>query len=410
MTSRTIAGQPYRDAPLRILLCHNRYRNATGEDIAFDLACGLLRGAGHEIVLHLRDNRDTAKLRLSEKLLFPARTIYSRATEREIVEVVRRERPNIAVVQNVFPLLSPSVYRGLRGAGIPVVQLVFNYRLLCANAQLFTKGSICERCVHGNFLHAVAHRCYRNSYTLSATYGAALQLHRWAGTWTRCIDRFVVPDQFLGDKLAEAGFDRSAMSVVPNPLDLQRYRQTKGGDYFVFIGRLVRQKGVMTLLHAALQCDVPVVVAGAGEHEQQVKEHESVRSGRVRFVGPAYGDDFNRLIEGSAAVVVPSEWYDNLPMIVCQAFASGKPVIASRINGIPEYVHHGFNGALFEPGNVAELALCMQRMWEDRAGCERLGHQARRYAEEHLSTSSWLHAMESVFREVRDSAVTGAGA
>ena len=190
-------------AKFNIAYCHNQYQQRSGEDIAFDFAVRLLREAGHQVSIHSRSSREIEEFSLADKLLFPLHTLYSRVERAKVREFVSQEHSSVALVQNVFPLLSPSLYYGLGDAGVPIVQLVFNYRLLCANGLLFTGGQICERCVGGNHLHGILHRCCRDSYAVSAMYAASIGFHRWMGTWTRFVTLFVTPDVFLKEKLVQ---------------------------------------------------------------------------------------------------------------------------------------------------------------------------------------------------------------
>ncbi len=142
-----------------------------------------------------------------------------------------------------------------------------------------------------------------------------------------------------------------------------------------------------------------MVIVGDGEEINSVRSHPAVSAGQAKFVGPVYGESLRELLLGSAFVVVPSEWYDNLPMIVCQAFAAGKPVIASRINGIPEFVKHEENGLLFSPGNAAELLLSMRRLFADLELHQKLARGARKTVETVLSPRCWQDKMTSVLQE-----------
>ena len=386
---------------MRILLVHNRYRMRTGEDIAFDFTKTLLERDGHELILYTEDNRSIEEFGFTDKLLLPARSIYSTKSKKSICDFVEREKPDVAIVQNVFPLLSPSIYYGLAERNIPIVQIVFNYRLLCANGQFFTQGKICERCLGGSYVHGLVHRCYRDSFFLSAINSAGLAVHRMAETWSKCIGTFVVPDEFLGRKLVQGNLPESRMRTIPNPFDIDSCSPSKQpGEYALFIGLLSRQKGVLTLLDAAARCSgAKVVIVGDGPEKEVVLGHPAVLSGRASFLGPVYGRQMIDLLANCAFVVVPSEWYDNLPMIVCQAFASARPVIASRINGIPEYVKHEENGLLFSPSNAEELASAMERLWADPALRARLSCRARRTAEEVFHPDRWIGRMNAVLGE-----------
>lgn len=388
---------------MKILLCHNRYQMRTGEDVAFDFTKVLLGREGHELLDYTRDNGEINEYGLGDKLLFPVRSIYSPRSKKDISTFVRREKPAVALVQNVFPLLSPSIYYGLADSGIPVVQAVFNYRLLCANGELYTRGRICERCLRGNYLHAVVNCCYRDSYVLSAINAAGLTVHNIMDTWRKCVQFFVVPDNFLGNKLVERNFLADRIRTIPNPFDFEIdscQQAPQRGEYALFVGRLIRPKGIFTLLEATMHCPkLRLVIAGDGSEREAVARHPAVVSGRAELVGPVYGKQLDELLAGCAFVVVPSEWYDNLPMVVCQAFAASKPVVASRINGIPEYVKHEDNGLLFSPGESEELADTMERLFSDPLLQSELSRRARQTAEELFHPRKWLQRMQAVLEE-----------
>ena len=352
---------------MKILFCHNHYRQRSGEDIAFDLARDLLIEGGHEVVAFTRHCNTIQGHSSLGMLSLAAQTPYSPRTRREVYNVARRERPDVALVQNVFPLLSPSIFYGLAEAGVPAIQMVFNYRMVCANGQLYANGRICERCLSGISFHGVLQRCYRQSYTFSALYSFSLAMHKLLHTWHKHVRFFVVPDTFLGNKLIEAGFPADRMRKVTNPFRVDDYAVNyRKGDYALFVGRLIRPKGVQTLLDACLQLHAcRVVIVGAGVEWESMRQHPAVLQGKAELLGEVYGEELKKLIAHSSFVIVPSEWYDNLPMIVCQAFASGKPVIASRINGIPEFVKHEQNGLTFPPGDAAALATEINRLWND---------------------------------------------
>lgn len=383
---------------MKILLCHNFYRQRSGEDIAFEYMQELLREAGHEVRVFSRDNREISGL---NQLTAAAQVAHSPRMHREVRRLARREQPDVAIVQNVFPLLSPAIYGGLADAGVPVVQMVFNYRLLCANGQLFHKGGICERCLKGNHLHGALRRCYRQSYAASALYSFSLSLHRLLGTWLRHVRLFVVPDEFLGKKLAQGNFPAQRIRIVVNPFRVDDYQANYvRGDYALYVGRVIRPKGIYTLLDACLGLGASrVVIVGAGQDLAAAKQHPAVGQGKAQLLGEVYGDRMRALLAHCSFVVVPSEWYDNLPVIVCQAFASGKPVIASRINGLPEFVKHEQNGLMFPPGDAPALAEQMMRLSNERALYDSLSRGARQTAESLLAPRIWQVKMSAVLRQ-----------
>ena len=367
----------------KLLLVHNYYQEPGGESSVFDSQVRGLREHGHEVVLHTRTNEDIPGLTTLGKVSAFAASYFSRGTRDELVRLIDRERPAAAIVQNVFPLISPSAYSALRSRGVPVIQAVYNYRMICPAGELYSLGEICERCVGGNHASAIVRRCYRGSRAASAWYASLIGLHRALGTFTSEIDAFMVPDDFMARKLVEGGFPADKMWRNANPFLVRDHAPTgRHGGYVLYVGRLVRPKGVLTAIEAMGLVTGPtrLVIVGRGELEAEVRARVTAR---VSFVGPRWGAELDALMDGAIAIVIPSEWYDNLPQILCQANAMGKPVIASRINGIPEYVAEGTSGTLVEPGDRADLARAIDRLAalsEDQYA--NLARTSRRHAEQ----------------------------
>jgi len=390
----------------KFLFCHNYYIHPGGESLVFENEHKGLEAHGHAVALYTRSNLETENLSALKRLGVLAAGYYSPRTRREITELVRREQPDVAIVQNVFPLISPSVYTTLAALKVPIIQAVYNYRFICPEGELYTQGKICERCVGGNYLNAVRYRCYRDSAAASAWYASIIGLHRTLRTFRNCIDAFMVPDHFLGKKLAQGGIPAEKIWRNPNPFyasDFSPCDETDG--YFLYVGRLVRQKGILTLLEAVCKAGpgVRLVVVGRGEAQADVEQFIAAHhlEERVSLLGPKWGKEVEELIRRSKAVMIPSEWYDNLPLIFCQANACGKPVIASRINGIPEYITEGENGFSFEPGDADELARVVLKVaalsGEDYAA---LSRSSRKAAEEVFDYSNHYQTLNKIVQSV----------
>jgi len=353
----------------KILMVHNFYQQAGGESNVFETELQGLRSYGHSVIIYDRQNLDMNNFTNSMKLKGFASAYFSRQTEKDITRLVEKEAPDVAIVQNVFPLISPSAYITLWRLGIPVIQAVYNYRLICPAAELYTHDSICERCVHGNFLHCAIHRCYRDGFAPSAWYASILGLHRGLRTFTDKIDRLMVPDNFLGQKLVEGGFSAAKIRKNVNPYRINpRNPAHERSDYVLYVGRFSRAKGVLTLLKAmtSVKSAARLVLVGRGEVEGEMRatiEKYGLQE-RVSLLGPQWGEQMEQTLAQASALVIPSEWYDNLPQILCQANGMGRPVLASRIDGIPEYIREGINGFLFSPGDPEQLAGWIDRVME----------------------------------------------
>jgi glycosyltransferase involved in cell wall biosynthesis len=371
---------------MKILMCHNYYRENGGENLIFDQQRQILEEHGHQVMLYTRDSAEVADYNWRRKAAFFPNTVFSRQTYTDIRRLIQQIRPDVAIVQNVFPLISPSIYHALAAESVPTVQLVFNYRLICPDAHLYTHGQICERCVAGDYIHAVRWKCFRQSYLLSALYAVTLAWHHRTGTFQRLIDAFVVPDRTLKAKLVQAKFDPAKIFINPNAFDLSAVEPSWAAEsYLLYVGRFVAQKGVLTLLRAMCEVRSPIGLwlVGRGPLQMEIARFiEQNRLERVRLFSDVWGSELQDLISKAYALVVPSEWYDNSPRIVSESFAAGKPVIGSRIGGIQDCVMDESTGLLFEPGNATDLAAKIDRLAGNPSLQQRLGQQARQFMEE----------------------------
>src|SRR5437868_2036962 len=185
---------------MKILFIHNFYQQFGGEDSAAIAEQKLLEQNGHELLCYTRHNDEIAQYSFGEKAQFLYRTLYSRRTQQEIRAAVARFRPEVAFVHNVYPLISPALYHTLHSLRVPIVQVVHDFRPYCANGWYYVQGKICERCKFGNYLHAISHRCYKDSYLLSALYSGTLFMNRLAGM-TDKIDAFICLTGFYKQKM-----------------------------------------------------------------------------------------------------------------------------------------------------------------------------------------------------------------
>lgn len=381
---------------MKLLLVHNFYREDGGESSVFRLLAAILRAHGDTVVEYTRHNRELDAGGAPARARTLVAGFHSPRTAREVTALVREAKPDVAFVQNVFPLISPSVYTALRRAGAPIVQLVYNYRFICPNAHLYTHGAICERCVRGSTLNAIRQRCYQGSHLSSSWYAGILGWHRARGTFA-AIDHFLVPDHFMREKLAAGGLPVDRMTVVGNPFEVHGYAPGgEEGDYILFVGRLIPQKGIMTLVRAfaRAQTGSRLVVVGDGPMRGAADElARETAPGKVVFRGTVWGPELRELLARCRFLCVPSEWYDNAPLVLYQAFALGKPAIVSDINGLPEVVEHGQQGLLAAPGDVQAWCEQIARLDGDASLRRRLGRNARRKAESEFTAAAYYRRL-----------------
>jgi len=359
---------------MNVLFLNNFYYLRGGSEKVLFEEMRLLSEAGHRVAVYARGHEknepaefaeffppplDTENLRPSIKTVRTVKElIYSRAARRGLREVLERFRPDIAHAHNIYGRLSLSVLDELRAAGVPVVMTLHDLKLICPSYLMLNRGAVCERCKGGKFRHAVLTKCHKGSYPASLVYALESWINYRFGKYDS-VHRFITPSRFLRNKCMEFGWDIRKFEYIPNFIDLSQipaYRA--GGEYFLYIGRLSREKGVHTLLRAyqSLKVPIPLKIVGDGP-EREALEREAWTAGlQVQFTGYLSGLQLTEALVGARGVVMPSEWYENAPLSLMEAFAAGKPVIGARIGGIPEMIDEGVNGFLFEAGNVAALA------------------------------------------------------
>jgi glycosyltransferase involved in cell wall biosynthesis len=295
------------------------------------------------------------------------RVIYSREARRKISQLIEAVQPDLAHVHNICHYISPSILDALHGYAVPTLMTLHEYKLICPTYSLWVDGEICERCRGGRYYHCVLRSCSHGSLHASLLNAVEGYVHRALRIYDR-VDAFVSPSRFLMRKHVEHGFDPTRFSVIPNFVIEENYTpRFDHDDYFAYVGRLTQFKGVGTLLKAVAQLrpTVPLLIIGDGPARQDLeKQAEQLGLPNARFVGFHSGHVLHNLIRGAMFVVVPSEWYENCPYSVLEAFALGKPVVGADIAGIPELVEHGVDGLLFAHGQAADLAEQMARLLE----------------------------------------------
>lgn len=305
-------------------------------------------------VSEIEYGRRTSPLR---KLVQAGSVIYSVEAQRKIGQLIARARPSIAHAHNVYHHLSPAIFSTLKAAGIPVVMTAHDLKLACPAYKMLRDGRVCEDCRGGHIYNVLRHRCIKDSVALSGVVLVETMVHRLLGLYRNKVDKLVVPSRFYLEKLAEWGWPREMMVHIPNFVAVEAYRSDwTEGDYFVFAGRLAPEKGLATLIRAAAIAGRRLVVAGTGPEEEALRRLAEELGAPVSFVGHLSGEALHRLMGESLGLVLPSEWYENAPVSILEAYALGRPVIGADIGGVPEMIRQGETGLLAISGDAGDLA------------------------------------------------------
>jgi glycosyltransferase involved in cell wall biosynthesis len=297
-------------------------------------------------------------------------------------------------VHNTLPLISPAVYHAARAEGIRVIQSLHNYRLLCPSALLFRDSHVCEECL-GRVVPwpGVVHGCYRGSRAATSVVALMLTTHRALGTWNDAVDAYIAMSQFARDKFVQGGMPGEKIVIKPNFVDDPGCGNHQGG-YALFVGRHSPEKGLRTLLDAWADLTVPLKIAGGIPQPEMV----SASPASVTWVGRPPKDELVALMQDAAVLVFPSEVYEGFPVTIAEAFATGLPVVASRLGAMIELVDDGRTGAHFEAGNAADLRRAIRRLFADPDSLRRMSAHARAEFEQKYTADRNYQILSDIYR------------
>jgi glycosyltransferase involved in cell wall biosynthesis len=340
---------------MRILSIHNNYQIRGGEDESRQAEERLLQARGHQVDVYEEHNNRIATLNPAKLAI---RTIWSTEAYQIVQKRLRECKSELVHVQNFFPLISPSVYYAAQAEGIPVIQTLRNYRLLCPNGLFFRDGQVCEDCM-GKLVPypGVIHACYRQNRGATVTTAAMLTVHRTLSTWLKQVNLFICLSEFARQKFLKAGLPEEKIIVKPNFVYPDPGLGEGRGNYALYVGRLSVEKGLDILLAAweYLKAPLPLKIVGDGPLAQQVigmiKWYPN-----IEWLGRRPMAEVYELMGEAMFVIFPSKWYETFGRVALESFAKGTPVIAANLGAIAELVDDSRTGLLFNPSDPLDLS------------------------------------------------------
>lgn len=336
-----------------------------------------------------------------QKLKNAVKIIYSTEANVKLNLLIQVVQPDIFHAHNIYHHISPSILKVVKQHGIPSFVTLHDLKLACPAYKMLNANGVCEKCKNGNILNVITNKCIKNSLSLSALIFMETLVHRMLGLYKDNVDKFIVPSQFYIDKFIEWGWPVEKFAYVPNFVDVESYQpEYKAGNYFLFFGRLGHEKGVDTLINAAHNAKIKLVIAGTGPESDYLQQLANSLNADVEFLGYVSGEPLKKVVQESRAIVIPSEWYENAPMSVLEAYSLAKPVVGANIGGIPELIDVGKTGFIFESGNIGQLTEVLNRV--DHMSDEQLlelGRNARELACERYAIE---HYMERILKLYKD--------
>ena len=393
------------------------YLRGGSERYYFDITSALRR-RGHEVDhLSMRHPRNVpagprdefvdevdyrANMGWAAKIAAASRAIHNRAAASAARRLALAGPRPVAHLHNIAHQLSTSIVSALHRAGVPMAQTLHDYKLVCPNSQMLTGGAVCDRCRGGKYWSAVRHACLLDSRSASAVAAAEAYLCHWLRTYDR-VGTFVCPSRFMLETVASFGVNRDRLAHVPHFLPLGEYPLAGPPRELacVYLGRLAREKGIGTLIEAITRMRdkrLELWVLGEGPLRESLEaKAQASCPGRVKFLGYRSGTELAETVRSAAMVATPSEWYENQPYSVLEAFAYGRPVVGARIGGIPELVEDQVTGRLHVSGDPDSLAEALDWMLADEARLAALGAAARAKVEREHSEAAHLDRLEVIF-------------
>jgi len=333
------------------------------------------------------------------KFINALKIIYSWEAKNKLQSLIDTIKPDVAHLHNIYHHLSPSILPVLKKNGVPTVMTLHDLKLLCPSYLMLNASGVCEKCKGGHIYNVVTNKCMKQSLPLSSLIFSETLVHRVFNIYKKNIDTFILPSQFYLNKFIEWGWEPDRLIHIPNFVDVDLLKPNyQPGKYFVFFGRLSKEKGVKTLIHAAHEANVELKVIGNGPLEEELKILVSSLGANVIFLGYQTGEALHKVIRNARAVVLPSEWYENAPMSVMESYALGKPVIGANIGGIPELIREDETGVTFESANTESLshALNQFKNMKDEAVIE-MGKTARQWVENEYTVEKYSERLHNLY-------------
>lgn len=398
---------------MRVINVGQNYHLRGGSDKYLFSLEALLRDHGHEVIPFA--SRQAANVDTPWSSYFPPevdfqrprpvdifRYTYSHPAREAMRKLVREQQPDIAHLHIYYGQLTASILAPLKHAGIPIVQTLHEYKIVCPTYSLFAHGEICEACEGRHFWRAAARRCNRGSFVRSALSATEAYVSRWSGAVDK-IGHFIAVSGFLRDKVISMGVPHNKVTTVHNFIDCTGIEPaSEPGTYLLYFGRLERIKGIYTLLEAvAPLTDATVLIVGDGS-EKAALQNEITRRGldHVKLLGFKHGHELRDLIRGSICTIAPSVCYETFGLTLVESFAHGRPVVASRIGGMTEVVTDGVDGFLVQPGDATELRERLIWMATHSADAMEMGRRGRVKVEEQFRPEGHYEKIMTIYKNL----------
>ncbi|MCF8070367.1 MAG: glycosyltransferase family 4 protein [Desulfobacterales bacterium] len=337
--------------------------------------------------------------KIIEKIKFATKILYSFEAKNNISRLLDKFKPDIVHLHIFQHQLSPSILPEIKKRNIPIIYTAHDLKSACPAYLMLSHGHICEKCKGHKYFNCLTNKCVQNSYLKSSINMVEMYFHLWMKYYD-LIDLIITPSDFHRKKLIEFRFPAEKVVHVPNFVDETRFTPNYSNEgYFIFLGRLSEEKGIVTLLKAMENVTKgKLIIIGTGPLALQVQEKiSSAKLKNIEVVGQQSGTALTQYIKNAMFSILPSECYENGPISLLENFACGNPVIGANIGGIPEHIDDNVDGLIFEPKDHGDLAEKINLLLSNPKRLETMGRAARQKAEKLYSKNQHIRTIIGIY-------------
>lgn len=410
---------------MKVLLINNIHYVRGGTERVYFETANLLKKSGHDVIFFSTKNdkniktdfkeyfvenfdySNVKKSKIFKNVKMLLHSLYSFKVRRELKKVLKKERPDVAHIQNIYFWISPSILSLLKKYNVKIVQTLHDYHLMCPNFKFLSNDKVCEKCAGNKFYNCTKNKCIKNSYVYSLAATIEAYFVNFFKFYQKYVDIFIAPSEFLRNKYIKIGdINENKIITIKNFVDLENNinNETEIGNYILFFGRLAEGKGIDVLIKAMkhVNSDIKLKIVGDGNYEDVMKRlsNDLNLDERIEFLGYKSGEELNSLINKAKIVLVPSIWYENCPMVILEAFARKKFVVATNIGAIPEFVKDNETGALFNLNDEKDLAQKVNDNYYDDSKIVKIGNSAYDYVKKYHNKEYYLENILDIYKKL----------
>lgn len=377
-------------------MVHNKYAVISGEEIMVDRIVNLLRHNNHEVQTFFKNSAEIGNGFLRRASAFFS-GVYSFTARREILKELDQFHPDCVQIQNLFPLISPSILSEINSRNIPIVMRCSNFRLICPNGLFLSHGQLCDKCSGGREYWCVFKNCENNIFK-SVGYALRNYVARKLKLYTKNISLYIAQTEFQKQYLIKENIPSERIVVIPNmSSDTNIAVNNNLGDYIGYVGRISPEKGIDTLINAAIECNhISFKLAGNYGRMRQLSKQKPKN---LDLIGHIDSSALHNFYDNCRIIVLPSICYEGFPSVLIEAMLHEKPIICSRIGGLSEIVDDGITGLLFEPGNSEDLANKIKYLWGRPDLCSKMGRSGREKALREYSKDKYYNRLMNAYEK-----------